>query len=295
MGKEFYAKSLSVRKFYDDTEKLLSTKIAKVCFLGPKEDQDKLMNAHLATFVNDIAFFDPLVSNRRKPEVLTGIGVGEVAGLVAAECLPFINALQYVFKRTKLLEAFAEKQGGASISITGIQLEQLQPMLAREEGEVIITHYLAPDTFILWGHKEAIGSLQAETQGIKQIKTNPQQPRGPLFSPLAQELEQPLDELLTECLGDVKLKHPKIPFHACSDGEYVGTPEGVRAVLTKQYSHPVQWVQTVKAVIFRGFRTWVEVGPGRVYSSMVKKIDVDTRITNVEDMKSLSTTVKVTG
>ncbi len=295
MGKDFYAKSLTVRKYYDDTEKLLSSKIAKVCFLGPKEEQDKILNAHLATFVNEVAFFEPIVQNRRKPELLTGVGVGEVAGLVLGECLPFINALQFVVKRIPLLEVFAAKHGGGSISIMGITLEQLQPLLAREEGEITITHYLAPDTFIVWGPKDAVGSLQAELQGVKGLKTNPQPSRGPLFTPLASELEAGLGKLLEECLGDVKLKNPKIAFVSCGDGERIGTPENVRDVLVKQYSRPVQWVQTVKAVIFQGFRSWVEVGPGRTYVSMVKKIDVDTRITNVEDMKSLSLMVKLTG
>jgi [acyl-carrier-protein] S-malonyltransferase len=75
----------------------------------------------------------------------------------------------------------------------------------------------------------------------------------------------------------------------------VSNPDMVREVLVKQLSSPIDWVATVKAVIFRGFRTWVEIGPGRLYTTMVKKIDVDTRNTNVEDAKTLSTTVKVTG
>lgn len=295
MGKEFYAKSITAREFFDKAEKLLELKIAKTCFLGPKEDQDKLLNAHMITFICDVAFLDPLIKNRRKPELLTGIGVGEVAALVAAECLPYVNALQYVVKRAGLLEAFAQKYGGSALSISGVTLEQLSPMLAREEGELTLTHYMAPDTFVVWGPTEAVNSLQTEAQGNRLIKTNPQLPRGPLFSPLAAELEVPLDKLLTECLGDVRLKNPKISFHRCSDGEYVGTIEMVRDVLTKQYSKPVDWIATVKAVNLRGFRTWVEVGPGKVYGPLVRKVDTDNRVSNVEDIKSLSTTVKVTG
>ncbi|HEY5038834.1 MAG TPA: [acyl-carrier-protein] S-malonyltransferase, partial [bacterium] len=99
MGKDFYAKSMSVRDYFDKAEKVLGLKLAKVCFLGPKEEQDKLSNAHTITFVNDVAFFDPLVKSRRKPECLTGVGVGEVAALVCAESIPYLNALQFVVKR----------------------------------------------------------------------------------------------------------------------------------------------------------------------------------------------------
>ncbi len=295
MGKDFYAKSLGARKFYDDTEKLLNSKIAKVCFLGPKEEQDKLFNAHLATFLNDVAFYEPLVPNRRKPEALTGVGLGEIAALVVAESIPFANAVQFVAKRAELLLTFAQKHGGHSLSLTGITQEQLTPLLQREEGELILTHFLSPETFIVWGPGEAVKSLQAELQGVKQVKTNLQLDRGPVFTPLAQELEEPIEKLLDECLAGTALKNPKISFHHCRGGEMVSTPEAVRAVLVKQLSSPVQWVESVKAVILRGFRTWVEVGPGRVYTSMVKKIDVDTRSSNVEDMKTLAAMVKVTG
>lgn len=187
MAKEFYAKSIMVRDTIDKAEKTLEKKILKACFLGPKEVQDQINNAHLITFVCDFAFFGPLVQNRRKPELVTGIGVGEVAAMVAAECLPYVNALQYVDRRTALLETFAKKHGGATLFITGATLEQLQPMLAREEGELIITQYLAPDTFMVWGPHEAVKSLQAEAQGNRQIKTNVQPPRGPLFSDKAVE------------------------------------------------------------------------------------------------------------
>ena len=295
MGKEFYAKSISVRDIFDKAEKILEMKIAKVCFLGTKEEQERLLNAHLITFLCDVAFFDPLVQNRRKPELLTGIGVGEVAALVVSECLPFANALQYIVKRTQILAKFAQKHGGSGLFITGVPLDQLQPRLAREEGELLITQTLSPDTFLLWGPKEAAESLQAEAQGNRQVKTNLQPSRGPLFSPQAAELEPDLDRLLTECLAEAKIKNPKIAFHRCCDGEYVGTLEAVRDVLTKQYSKPVDWIKTVKAVNFRGFRTWVEVGPGKTYGTLVRKIDTDNRISNVEDLKSLSTTVKVTG
>lgn len=295
MGKDFYSKSLSARKFYDDTEKLINSKIAKLCFLGPKEEQDKLFNAQLATFVNDVAFFDPIVQNRRKPEALTGVGVGEIAALVVSEAISFANAVQFVAKRAELLTDFAEKHRGNSLSLNGITLEQLTPMLEREEGEVKITHSLSPDTFVVWGPGESVKALQGELQGVKQVKTNLQLVRGPIFTPLAEELEGPIGKLLDECLGGIALKNPKITFHHCRGGEMVSTPDAVRSVLVKQLSSPVRWEDTVKAVILRGFRTWVEVGPGRVYSSMVKKIDVDTRNSNVEDMKSLSAMVKVTG
>ena len=200
MGKDFYAKSMTVRDYFDKAEKLLELKLAKVCFLGPKEDQDKTVNAHTSTFVNDVAFFDPLVKSRRKPECLTGVGVGEIAALVCAESIPYVNALQYVTKRAALIEAFAQKYGGASLSLTGISLDKLQPLLTREEGELILTHILAPDTFIVYGPTEAVNSLQAELQGIKDLRTNPQLPRGPIFSPKAAELEPAFNTLLNECL-----------------------------------------------------------------------------------------------
>jgi [acyl-carrier-protein] S-malonyltransferase len=295
MGRDFYSKSIPIRKYYDDVEKVFGMKIVKICFLGPKEEQDKLLHAQLSVFMNDVAFFGPLVLNRRKPEILTGVGVGEIAALVVAECLPFINAAQFIVKRAEILQTFIQKQGGSVAGISGVTLDQLQPLLARKEGLLTITQYLSPQTFIVWGSNEAVGSLQTELQGVKNVKTNILLPRGPVFSEKTAELEPEFERLLDECLGEVELKHPQITFHSCSDGKYVGTVDGVRDVLVRQLSRPVDWIKTVKEINFRGFRTWVEVGPGRLYSGLVKKIDNDNRITNVEDGKSLTTMVKVTG
>jgi [acyl-carrier-protein] S-malonyltransferase len=295
MGKEFYAKSLTVRKYYDEAEKILKSKIAKVCFLGPKEEQNLTVNAQVGTFLNDSAFLELLIQYKRKPELLTGVGVGEVAALVGAECLPFSVALKYVAKRGELIEAFAQKYKGLGLFLSGITEEQLNPMLNREEGELFITHFLSAESFIVWGNHEAVDSIKTELQGIRQIKMNPQLIRGPLFTEKALELESAFENLLTECLGENRLKSPKIPCICSEDGSYVGTVERAREILIRQYSKPIQWVKTVKAVIDRGFRTWVEVGPGKIYSSFVKKIDLDTRVMNVEDPATLAVVLKVTG
>lgn len=295
MAKEFYDRSMSVRDLFDRTEKTLSMKIAKLCFMGPIEEQNKVANAHLLMILAEVAFFDLLIQYKRKPEVLTGIGIGEIAALVNAECLPFDNAVQYILKRAKLLESFAQKHDGTSLHISGLPLEQLQPLLKDTEGKVFITQYLAPDTHVLWGPSEFMTALQGQVQGIKNVKTHVQIPRGPIFTPLAAELEGDCDKLLTECLGEERLRNPKIAYHSCADGEYYGSIEQVREVLVKQYSKPVQWVKLVKTLNERGLRTWVEVGPGKVWGNLVRKVDANNRITNVEDAKSLSVTVKITG
>ena len=295
MGKEFYDKSLTVRRYYDEAEKLLKSKIAKVSFLGPPEEQDLILNAQLGTFLNDVAFFDLLVQYKRKPDLLTGVGVGEIAALVWAECLSFSDALLFISKRASLLEAFAREKGGVGLFLTGLSEEQVTPLLDREEGRLFITHYLSPDSFAVWGPVEAAAAIQAELKDVRQVKMKTQLPRGPLFSELAVELEAPLEALLNECLGDTILKHPKMTFLSSDGGRPIARAEDARDVLVRQYSRPVQWSQTVRAAIGRGYRTWVEVGPGKTYTSFVKKTDVDTRVMNVEDAKSLTTVIKITG
>ncbi len=295
MGKEFYDKSLTIRKYYDDAEKILKTKIAKVNFLGPPEEQDLAVNAQVGTFLSDTAFFDLLVQYKRKPELLTGVGVGEVAALVWAECLSFSAALQFVAKRAALVQDFALQNKGMGLFLSGVTQEQLTPLLDREEGKITVTHFLSPEHFIVWGPIEAIGSVEAELKDVRPIKMKRQLSRGPLFSEMAQGLEAKVEALLDECLTEGPLKHPKMTFLCSDEGRHIATAGDARALLIQQYSKPVQWVKTVQAAIGRGFRTWVEVGPGKTYTGFVKKTDVDTRIMNVEDVKSLSTTVKITG
>ncbi len=294
MGKEFYDKSLTARKYFDDAEKILELKVAKLCFLGPKEEQDLTPNAHYATFVCGVAAWELLVANKRRAEVVTGAGVGEIAALTAAECLPYGAALNFIYKRAQWIDAKVGPDKGRSLMVQGIPTERLSGALSREEGELHLTHRLAPDVQVVWGPREAAESLELELQGAPGVKVTSATTRGPLHTPLAAAWEADLEALLTACLAGAPLKNPKATVHRVSDGEYVGTPEGIRDILIRQYSRPVDWTQTVSVLTGRGYRTFVEMGPGKVYTTLVKRIDSNTRVANVEDVKSLSVALKVT-
>jgi len=294
MGKEFYDRTVNVRNYFDIIEKLLDIKVARLCFLGPKEDQQPTAMAHLITLLGDVAFYDPFAQNKRKANLMMGIGIGEIAALVVAECITFPIACQYVYKRAALIDAFAKKHGGVNVFFSGVTLDKLEPLLNPPTGPIVITQYLAPDTFILWGPQASLTPLMDRYKTIRTVRSTVLSPRGPLFTNQAIELEMQCDALLTECLGETRLFPPKIITHRVSDGEQINSPTDVRDVLVKQYSQPVDWNRAVKLIIDRGFRTWVEVGPKAIYGDFIRKIDKNNRVCNVENMKSLSIAVQVT-
>lgn len=294
MGKEFYDKSLGARKYFDETEKVLGVKVAQLCFLGPPSEQDLIENAHYACLVNDLAAWELLTTNRRKAEVATGAGIGEVAALTAAGCLSFAAALRFVHRRAEWIRDRVGTDRGRSLTLLGLGEEQLLPALSREEGELFLTHRLAPDAFVVWGPANAVTALELEVQGAPGVKTLPATARGPLHTPLAASWEPSFEALLEDCLEGKGFQQPKAAVHRVCDGEYLGTPEALRDTLIRQYSRPVDWTATVRGLIERGYRSFVELGPGKVYTSLVKRIDTNTRVSNVEDIKSLAVAIKVT-
>lgn len=294
MGKEFYDRTVNVRNYYDIVEKLLDIKVASISFLGPKEDQQPTPIAHLITLLCDVAFYDPFMQNRRKANLMMGIGIGEIAALVIAECIPFPTACQFVYKRAKLIDEFAKKHGGINVLLSGITQDKLESLLNPATGPIVITQYLAPDTHMLWGPAASLNPLMDRYKTIRTVKSTVLSPRGPLFTTQAVELESQFDALLTECMGDQRIFPPKIITHRVSDGEQINSPTDVRDMIIKQYSQPVDWCRAVRLVIDRGFRTWVEVGPKAIYGDFIRKIDKNNRVTNVENMKSLSIAVQVT-
>jgi [acyl-carrier-protein] S-malonyltransferase len=294
MGKEFYDRTVNVRNYYDIVEKLLDIKIARLSFLGPKEDLQPTAMAQLITLLGDVSFYDPFFQNKRKANLVMGIGVGEIAALVVAECIPFPIACQYVVKRANLIDQFAIKHGGQNVLISGVTLDKIEPLLNPPSGQILLTQILAPDTFILWGPPASLTPLMDRFKNIRTVKSTILSSRGPLFSSIAMELEMQFDTLLTECLGEHRIMPPKITTHRVSDGEQINSPSDVRDVLVNQYSTPVDWTRAVRLVIDRGFRTWVEVGPKAIYGDFIRKIDKNNRVCNVENMKSLSIAVQVT-
>jgi [acyl-carrier-protein] S-malonyltransferase len=178
--------------------------------------------------------------------------------------------------------------------LMGLNEEQLRPSLNREEGDIHLTHRLAPDCFVVWGPKVAVESLASEVQGAPGLKMFPATARGPLHTPLAEGWEDDLERLLGECMGGVEFKQPKAAVHRVWDGGYLGSLESLRDAVVRQYSRPVDWTATVRVLIERGLRSYVELGPGKVYTTLVKRIDSNTRIANVEDVRSLSVALKVT-
>jgi len=217
-----------------------------------------------------------------------------LAALVAAECMTFEAALKFVYRRAQWISEKVGGHRGRALTLMGLSEEQLRPSLSREEGEIHLTHRLAPDCFVVWGSELAVGSLALEIQGAPGLKVLPATARGPLHTPLAAEWEGDLDVLLTECMGGVGMKHPKVAVHRVSDGEYLGSPDALRDTILRQYSRPVDWTATVHVLLERGLRSFVELGPGKVYTTLVKRIDSNTRIANVEDIKSLAMALKVT-
>jgi [acyl-carrier-protein] S-malonyltransferase len=294
MGKEFYDRTVNVRDFYDVVEKKLDIKIASISFLGPKEEMQPTPIAHLLTLLADVSFYDPFVQNRRKANLMMGIGIGEIAALVVAECIPFSIACQFVYKRAQIIDEFAKKKGGINVLLSGITLDKLESLLNPATGPIVITQFLAPDTFVLWGPATSLNPLMDRYKNVRTVKSTVLGPRGPLFTAQAVELESQFDVLLTECLGETRLFPPKIATHRMLDGEQINSPTDVRDLIVKQYSQPVDWARAVRLVIDRGFRTWVEVGPKTIYGDFIRKIDKNNRVCNVENMKSLSIAVQVT-
>jgi [acyl-carrier-protein] S-malonyltransferase len=293
MGREFYSRSLLVRKYYDDLEKELKIKLAKVCFLGPKEEQDKILYSHLSVFISDLSFYEVLIQNKRKPEILTGVGIGELVALVAAESIPFLPTIHWLFQRVGIFETWREKYSGTSLYISGIKLPQLESIIEKNKDSIYITQYLSSENFMVWGSTEAITMLQNAIQTIKLIKFAYSLNRGPIFTSHAKEMIQDLNQSFSSVFGDEKIKMPKLRIFSTYLQKFIETVEDIKLILFQQYTAPVDWIKTCQTLTTMGYRTWIEIGPGKVYSTLLKKIDINTRIVNVEDVKSLSTTLKI--
>ncbi len=293
MGRELHEKFPASRAVFEQADRALGFPISRVCFEGTEEDLKQTANAQPTILTVSIAACRTLEAKGVKPDYVAGHSLGEYSALVAAGSLEFGDAIRVARKRGQYMQEAVPAGVGAMAAILGLSPAQVEEICKRAaDGEVVSpANFNSPEQTVISGHATAIKRAVelASQSGAKRAVVLP------VSAPFHCELMLPAQHRLEADLRAARFGPLAIPLVTNVAAEAIDKGEDAREALVRQVCLPVRWQECMRTMIELGVDTFVEVGPGRVLSGLLRQVDRSVRCLNVEDEKSLLTTLEKLG
>lgn len=287
MGKDLYDSSPAARRVFDEADATLGFSLSKLCFDGPDTELRRTKYTQPAILTTSIACLR--AAEEQNPGVLVGTPVlvaghslGEYTALIAAGALDFSEALKLVAERGRLMEYCNDLQAGTMAAVLGMD-EAIVAEIARE-ADVDIANVNAPGQVSVSGSIEGIMKAMeiAKARGARRVV---QLEVGGAFH---SRLMGPAAEGLAGAVAAAPVREARVPIVANSTAEVISSVEEIRAELLRGLTTPVLWARTVEVMAGRGVDTFVEIGPGKVLTGLVKRVSENATVVNIENAASIN-------
>ncbi len=271
MGKEFYESYEEAKTIFKNAETLTEIPISKLCFEGPLEELTKTQNLQVCLTVVNIVCFLVLkkLFQRKKivPTFVSGHSLGEYSALFSAEVLSLEDTLKAVKERGMLMEKAGEKSNSSMYAIIGLSLEELEKILEEFEGLVVISNYNSPQQLVISGVNEALEEVVKKIKE-KKAKAVKLKVSAGFHSPIMEFAEKEFSTFL----DTLSWKDAKISWVSNVTGIEETSGEKIKALMKKQITSPVRWIDCVNFMFKKGVRVFIEVGPKKVLSRLISQI-----------------------
>jgi [acyl-carrier-protein] S-malonyltransferase len=286
MGRELADAFPGARKIFEQADRALGFSLSGLCFSGPEEALKLTENTQPAILTASLATYQVLEEKGVRPDYVAGHSLGEYSALVAAGALKFEDAVGLVRKRGKYMQEAVPPGEGAMAAILGMRPGQVAEICRKaSDGKVMPANLNSPEQTVISGSAAAVKNAveQASAAGAKRAVVLP------VSAPFHSELMRPAQERLKEDLRVTEFSSLKIPLVTNVDASIITSGAEAREALIRQVTLPVRWEESIRELIEQGAATFVEVGPGRVLTGLLRQIDRSVHTLNVEDVKSLQT------
>lgn len=290
MGKELAEKYPVARAVFDEADKALGFSVSKLCFEGTEDDLKLTANTQPAILTVSVAAGRVLAEKGIAPDFVAGHSLGEYSALVAAGSVKFADAVKLVHKRGTYMQEAVPAGQGAMAAIMGLSPAVVQDACKRAaEGEICSPANLnSPEQTVISGHAGAVKrAVEIASQlGAKRSMVLP------VSAPFHSALMMPAQEKLEGDLNAAAFADLQVPLVTNVDADSIRQGEEARSALIRQVTMPVRWEESMRMLLDEGVNTFVEVGPGRVLTGLMRQIERSVATLNVEDEKSLQATVE---
>ena len=290
MGKELAEKYPVARAVFDEADQALGFSLSKLCFEGTEDDLKLTANTQPAILTVSVAAGRVLAEKGIAPDFVAGHSLGEYSALVAAGSVKFADAVKLVHRRGTYMQEAVPAGQGAMAAIMGLSPAVVQDACKRAaEGEICSPANLnSPEQTVISGHAGAVKrAVEIASQlGAKRSMVLP------VSAPFHSALMMPAQEKLEKDLNAAEFEDLQVPLVTNVDADSIRQGEEARSALIRQVTMPVRWEESMRMLLDEGVNTFVEVGPGRVLTGLMRQIERSVATLNVEDEKSLQVTVE---
>jgi [acyl-carrier-protein] S-malonyltransferase len=288
MGKKLTENFLAARKVFEEADDALGVFISRLCFDGPADQLQLTENTQPAILTTSIAALRVIEAEGfARPAYVAGHSLGEYSALVAAGSLSLADAVRTVRARGRYMQEAVPVGTGAMAAVLGATLDEVEKTCAEaSEGEVCAPANInSPNQIVIAGNTAAIDraiELLKNAGARRVVKLS-------VSAPFHCALMNPAQERLSHDLAEIEVSDLDMPLVTNVDAAPIKSGQAARDALVKQVSSPVRWQESVELMIREGVETFVEVGPGKVLSGLVRLINRAAKCLNVEDLASFRT------
>ena len=290
MGKDLCENFTEARDAFAEASDALGYDMQALCFNGPKEELDKTFRTQPSILTASIAAFRVLTAKGISPAAVAGHSLGEYSAITAAGVLSLRDAAKLTEQRGTFMQEAVPEGKGLMAAILGLERKTLDDIcLSVGSGYVAAANYNCPGQIVIAGEKQAVEDAMklAKETGAKRALALA------VSAPSHCRLMAPASERLAKLLGTIELKAPAVPVMNNADAHFLDTVEGIKTSLVKQLNSPLLWEDSIKNMAASCIDTFIEVGPGKVLSGLIKRIVPEAQILNVEDTESVNKTLEL--
>jgi len=284
MGRDLYDNFDAARAVFEQADDALGFPLSRLCFEGPEEELRQTINAQPAIVTVSFACLkavNEVGDNLSPPTFVAGHSLGEYTALAAAEVLDFADTVYLARERGRLMHEAGLEQPGGMVAVIGLD-EALLAEVCTQTG-TRIANINCPGQLVISGAEKNLVQAADVAKSRGANRTIRLQVSGAFHTPLM----QPAVDGMSEIMATLSFRQPVVPIIANTTAKPVTTGEQVKAELLEQLCHCVQWQRSIEYMADNAVSTFVEIGPGKVLTGLIKRINKDVTRINVGDVQAI--------
>ena len=291
MGKNLYEKFDYVRSFFEQADDILNKSLSKIILDGSKELLDQTENTQPAIFLISYCIFQVIKKetsfNFYDAKFFAGHSLGEYSALACSESLTFDQTIKLLQIRGRSMQSAVPKGQGGMVAVLGSEIEKINKIINSNEDK--FKCYVANDNSL--GQVVVSGNLNDLDKFSEELKANKiKNIKLSVSAPFHCELMRSATNKMKEEISKIEFKKPVTSIISNVTADQVNDPHDIKKLLIEQIEKPVRWREIVLYMLQSNVEKFIEIGPGKVLSGLVKRIDSNVKliqINNIEDLKNL--------